>query len=203
MVMLASLEIGVNNKNVTRIFELAQTTGALLYGNYTLASGLKSPYYFDGRMLTLDPEGALVVAKAFLEQLKDVQIDAIGGLETGAIPIVASVALLSKQEGKPIPAFFVRKEAKQHGLKKVIEGHFREGMRVAIVDDVITTGGSVEDAIKAVEAQDGKVIKIIVLVDRHQGGSESLKRKGYNVAALLDLSPTGEPLIEEPARVER
>ena len=89
--VLASLEIGVNNKTVARIFELAQKTGALLYGDFTLASGLKSPYYFDGRMLTLHPEGALVVGKAFLGELVDVQIDAIGGLETGAIPIGCQV----------------------------------------------------------------------------------------------------------------
>lgn len=199
MVVLPTLEIEVNKKTVSRIFELAQKTGALLYGDFTLASGLKSPYYFDGRMLTLHPEGALAVGKAFLEELRNVQIDAIGGLETGAIPIVASVALLSQQEGKPIPAFFVRKEAKRHGLKKAIEGHFDRGMKVAIVDDVITTGGSVVDAIRTVESQGGKVVKVMVLVDRRQGGSDDLKKQGYDVTALLSLSPTGETLVEETA----
>ncbi|MFC1938013.1 orotate phosphoribosyltransferase, partial [Chloroflexota bacterium] len=86
------------------------------------------------------------------------------------------------------PAFIVREEAKEHGTRSKMEGHFKDGSRVAIVDDVVTTGGSLMRTIKAVEAADCKVVKVIVLLDRNEGGSEKLKAEGYDFAALLSLA---------------
>ena len=110
----------------------------------------------------------------------------------GADPIVASVAVVSHLEGKPIPAFIVRGEVKGHGTQKRIEGPLKRGARVAIVDDVITTGGSVLRAIEAVEAEGCKVAKVVVLLDRQQGGAEEIRRRGYEFTAILSADISGE-----------
>ena len=183
------LELGVNTESAKRIREIASEVGALLQGEFTLASGKKSDYYFDGKKLTLSPEGAYWVGKAMFDELTEIDVDAIGGLAIGADPIVTAVALISHLEGKPIPAFIVRDVAKEHGTKRKIEGHLKPGSRVAIVEDVITTGGSVLRAIEAVEAVNCKVVKVIVLVDRHEGGSDKLKEEGYDITAILHLWP--------------
>ena len=183
-----SVGVGVNTERARRILELAYEVGALLEGEFTLTSGKKSNYYFDGKRLTLTPEGAYLVGKAVLDLLADV--DAIGGVATGGYPMATAAALVSYLEGRPIPSFIVRKEAKEHGTEMKIEGHLKEGSRVAIVDDVITTGGSISRAIEAVEAVNCKVVKVMVLVDRHEGGSEQLKKKGYDFTAIIDLWPS-------------
>ncbi|MFC2056207.1 orotate phosphoribosyltransferase [Chloroflexota bacterium] len=178
-----------------RILELAREVGALLYGEFTLASGKKSTYYFDGKRLTFSPEGAYQAGKAVFDELAGLDVDAIGGVPIGGYPIVTAVSLVSHQEGKPIPSFIVRDVAKEHGTRRQFEGHFTEGSRVAIVDDVITTGGSVRRVIEAVEAAKGKVVKVIVIVDRHEGGSDQLKEAGYDFSAIIDLWSSGEATV--------
>ena len=185
----SGLELGLNNENTRRIREIASEVGAFLRGEFTLTSGKKSNYYFDGKKVTLSPEGAYQVGKAIFDQLAGAGIDAIGGVPVGAYPMVAAAALVSHLEGQPIPAFIVREETKEHGTKRKIEGHLKEGSRVAIIDDVVTTGGSLLKVIKAVEAANCKVVRVIVLVDRHEGGSDRLKEEGYDFAALLSISP--------------
>ena len=165
---------------------------AILRGDFTLASGLKSSYYFDGRMMTLWPEGAYLIGKKILLILETAGVEAVGGMTLGADPIVASVAVVSHLEGKPIPAFIVRGEVKGHGTQKRIEGPLKRGARVAIVDDVITTGGSVLRAIEAVEAEGCKVAKVVVLLDRQQGGAEEIRRRGYEFTAILSADISGE-----------
>lgn len=162
------------------------------YGYFTLSSGMESLYYFDGRLTTLWPEGAALVGRKFYEAIKDDGIDAVGGPTLGADAIVASVALVSHLEGNPIPAFIVRKEAKKHGAQRHVEGHLPEGGTVAIVDDVITTGGSILRAIEVVEVAGCKVGKVVVLLDRNQGGSEEVRKKGYNLTALLSADEEGK-----------
>jgi orotate phosphoribosyltransferase len=186
----STLEVGVNTRSARRILEIAYEVGALLEGEFTLASGKKSDYYFEGKRLTLSPEGAYQIGKTVFDQLAGADIDAIGGVAIGGYPMVTAVALVSYLEGKPIPSFIVREETKEHGTRRRIEGHLKEGSRVAIVDDVITTGGSVSRAIEAVEAANSKVVKVIVLVDRHEGGSEQLKKKGYDFTAILHVLPS-------------
>ena len=183
-----TLELGLDTEGAKRILEIAHEVGALLKGEFTLTSGKKSNYYFDGKRITLSPGGAYHVGKAIFDQLAEVGVDAVGGVATGAYPMVAAVAVVSYLEGKPLPSFIVREVTKEHGTKRQIEGHLKEGSRVAIVDDVLTTGGSVLKAIEAVEAVNCKVVKVIVLVDRHEGGSDELRRRGYDFAALLSLA---------------
>jgi len=158
---------------------------AVFRGDFTLSSGLKSSYYFDGRMLTLWPEGAYLIGRKVLHILDEIGAEAVGGMSMGADPIAASVAVVSHLEGRPIPAFIVRGDVKGHGTQKKVEGPLKKGAKVAIVDDVLTTGGSVLRAIEAVEAEGCRVVKVVVVLDRNQGGSDELKKRGYDVTTLL------------------
>ena len=197
MVISYFLELGVVTPRTQRILELAHETGALLHGKFTLSSGKKSDHYYDGKQLTLHPEGAYLIGEEILGRLAGIDVDAVGGLVMGAIPIVTAVALVSHQEGKPIPAFLVREEPKEHGTRKKIEGQFRKGSKVAIIDDVITGGNSVKKAIEAVEAEGCEVVKVIVIVDRKEGGSERLRKERYDFEAIIDLPPSGKASVSE------
>ena len=153
-------------------------------GNYTLSSGKKSNYYFDGKQITLDPQGILLVGKTILAMLQGIQVDAVGGPTLGADPIAAAVALLSSQTGKPLKAFIVRKEEKKHGTQKRIEGPRLEPRdRVVVVEDVITSGKSVMDAIGEIEKLNCRVVKVICLVDREEGAAKLLQP--YNFSPIF------------------
>jgi len=197
MVTYSTLGLGLNTESARKILKIAYEVGALLYGEFTLTSGKKSHHYFEGKRLTLHPEGAYWVGKAMFDELTKIGVDAVGGVAVGGYPIVAAVALVSHLEGKPLPSFIVRDQPKEHGTQRKIEGHLKEGSKVAIVDDVITTGGSVKKAIEAVEAANCKVMKVIVIVDRHEGGSDELKKEGYDFASIINLWPSGEVTVGE------
>ena len=174
------------------LLKLAKARGALTFGDYVLSSGQRSSYYFDGRRLTLDPRGAYLTGKAFLRMLRGYEVDAIGGPTLGADPIVTAVAMVSGLEGRPISAFIVRKEGKEHGMGKLIEGPLEPGSRVAIVDDACSTGASLFHAVDAAEAAGHEVVVVMAILDRHQGGSEELRRRGYDFRYLLEATPEGE-----------
>lgn len=197
MGIVYSLELGMVTERNQRILDLAHETGALLHGKFTLSSGKTSDHYFEGKRLTLNPEGAYLVGEEILDRLADKNIEAVGGLVMGAIPIVTAVALVSQIKGRKLPSFIVREEPKPHGTKKKIEGFFEKGLKVAIVDDVITTGGSVLKAIEAVEEAGGTVEKVIVIVDRKEGGSDLLRERGYDFDAIIILPPSGEAKVSE------
>ena len=110
------LELDVCNVRLNRILELANETEALLYGQFTLASGKQSDHYYEGKRLTLHPEGSYLIGQEMLERLKGTGVESVGGLVIGAVPIVTSIALIGYKEGYPIPAFIVREEAKQPEL---------------------------------------------------------------------------------------
>jgi len=153
---------------------------SLRVGDFTLSSGKKSSYYLDCRMTTLDPRGALLIARLILERIRDLEIraDAIGGLTMGADPIAASVAVVSGLEGSPISAFIVRKEAKAHGTQRAIEGYDgKPGSRVIIIDDVCTTGGSTLQAAQKVEEAGYEVVAAFCVVDREEGGTEAIAKR--------------------------
>ena len=152
----------------------------------TLASGRKSNFYIDGKQTTLDPEGALLVGKVLSAMIKG-KAEAIGGPTLGADPIVTAVALTSYQEGNPIAAFIIRKEPKGHGKGLWIEGDkgVKKGTRVAIVEDVVTTGGSLLKAIRIAEEHGLNVVQALTLVDREEGGKEELAAAGYTLEAVF------------------
>ena len=182
---------GRERNTIKRLLDVALDRGALKYGDFTLTSGKKSSYYFDGRLLSLDPEGAQLIAGALLPMLLDAKVDAVGGLTLGADPIVSAIALSSHLAGERIPGFIVRKEAKAHGTGQRIEGPLQPGSRVAIIDDVCTTGGSLFHAIEAAESAGCTVVKVAAVLDRNEGGSEELRRRGYDFVALLAANPDG------------
>jgi len=165
---------------------------AVLRGDFTLASGEKATYFFDMKMVTLHPEGAYLVGKLVYESIADAAVDAVGGLTLGADPIAAAVAVVSHMEGRPIPAFIERGGSKDHGTQKSIEGYMREGSRVVIVEDVITKGGATLKAIELAEAAGCRVVKVVALVDRHRGGSDEVRRRGYDFVAILHADAGGE-----------
>lgn len=174
----------MESKDIRRLLGLIREK-SFQYGEFTLASGMTSAYYFDGRLTTLWPEGAYLVGREVIGLLRNTMVAAIGGPTVGADPIVTAVALLSHLEGNPIPAFIVRKEPKKHGMQRSVEGHLPAGSTVALVDDVITTGGSLFKAIEVVEAEKCQVRKIVVLLDRNEGGADELRRRGYDFTALF------------------
>jgi len=164
---------------------------AVLYGDFVLASGQRSSYYIDGRLVTLEPEGAYLIARLILDVLKDAPVDAIGGPTLGADPIVGATIAASYLAGRPLLGFIVRKSEKDHGTQKRIEGPLREGHRVAIVEDVITTGNSALEAIRQVEAVDAKVVKVIAVIDRLKGAEQLLTANGYSYTALYTAKSLG------------
>jgi orotate phosphoribosyltransferase len=187
-----------------RLIELFKQK-SLLIGRFTLVSGQTSNYYFDGKRTTLDPEGAYLSARLILEKIREdgIKADAIGGLTLGADPIVASVAAISFAERKryrPLPAFIVRKDAKQHGTQRYTEGFSGPpGSRVVIVDDVCTTGESTMRAIERAEHVGYQVTAVLSLVDREQGGRERLKN--YNFIPLISSRELlNDPKIQEALR---
>jgi len=183
--------VTIADSTAAGILELATEIGALRFGEFTLASGGTSSYYFDGRLVTLDPEGSYRVATAFYPVLVGCSAQAIAGPSVGADPIVASIATVSHLKGNPISALIVRAKAKEHGTGRLIEGRLTPGTRVAVVDDTCSTGGSLLHAIDAVEQAGSQVVKVLCILDRRQGGSDEVRRRGYDFFALLDADDEG------------
>ncbi|MCL2430309.1 MAG: orotate phosphoribosyltransferase [Alphaproteobacteria bacterium] len=153
-------------------------------GDFRLASGTGSSIYFDLKKTVFDPEGATLVADMLFEAIRHDDVDQVGGLEIGAVPIATAVAMRSWPE-RPIRAFFVRKEAKGHGTNKLIDGEYRDGGKTILVEDVTTTGGSAMKAVNAVRERGGAVIKIVTIVDRLEGAKAKLAREGIELVALF------------------
>ena len=162
-------------------------------GDFVLASGARSSYYIDCRLTTMSAAGMVLIGHLGLEAIRAAgwPADAIGGLTMGADPVAYAIAAASAHAGSPIDAFSVRKEAKGHGTGQQIEGNFRAGARVVVVEDVITSGGSAEKAIAAVSAAGGKVVGVLAVVDREQGGRQRLEGAGHKVVSLTTSSRLG------------
>jgi orotate phosphoribosyltransferase len=157
-----------------------------------LTSGAVSPYYFDGRLLTLDAEGAYHVGRAFQPIVRECGAEAVAGPAVAAIPMVSAISLTSHLDGHPVPGLIVRTETKKHGTGKLIEGSMRAGMAVAVVDDACTKGGSLLHAIDAVEAAGCRVVKVMCILDRNEGGSSVIRDRGYDFVSLLEANENAE-----------
>jgi len=152
---------------------------------FTLASGRKSNFYFNCKTTTLDPEGMNLIGAIIFDLLKDTDITSAGGLTLGADPIANALAVISYQKGKPIKSFIVRKDIKDHGTKTAIEGNVAPGEKVAIIDDVITTGGSTITAIEQARKAGLIVEMVVTLIDREEGGRENILRHCENIKSIL------------------
>ena len=146
---------------------------------FILTSGRTSNFYFNCKPTTLDSEGMNLIGEIVFEMLRDTDVTAAGGLTLGADPIANALSLISYQRGKPIKSFIVRKEVKGHGTKSAIEGDVRPGEKIVILDDVITTGGSTITAIERAREAGLVIERVIVLIDREEGGRENIREKGH------------------------
>ncbi|MEE9301511.1 MAG: orotate phosphoribosyltransferase [Alphaproteobacteria bacterium] len=158
---------------------------SMISGEIKLASGRTSQFYFDMRPTTCDPEGSNLIAELILESLSGEHVDYIGGLEVGAVPIAACVSQKSHQTGRPIPAFYVRKNPKEHGTRKLIEGQIGKGAHVVLVEDVTTSGDSVLKAVEAARNFGCSVTKVITVLDRQEGAAENLASHDVSFVSLL------------------
>jgi orotate phosphoribosyltransferase len=175
-----------------RLLERAKELGALQFGEFTLTSGQKSSYYFDGRRLSLDPEGAHLISALFLDAMTRAGCEAFGGPTVAAVPIVGALALRAWQERSEMTGFFVRPEAKGHGMGRQIEGSVEPGMKVAVFDDTVSTGGSLLAAIDAVQEFGCEVALVLCVLDRHQGGSDEVRRRKLPFVSLWEATPEGD-----------
>jgi orotate phosphoribosyltransferase len=180
-------------------------TKSVFRGDFTLSSGVKSNYYVDCKLTTLDPEGAWLAGQLMHSLIRKeqaarkVQVNAVGGLTMGADPIALAVGMYSHwaKDAAPLQVFCVRKSPKTHGQTKLIEGGFQKGDSVVVIDDVVTRGESTIAAINAVEKEGGSVAFVAVLVDRQEGGREKIEAMGHRVVALFNQ---GDLLGEAPPR---
>ena len=158
-------------------------------GNFTLASGKQSDIYIDARLTTMSPDGMVLIGKLGLRAIsdKDWLPDSIGGLTMGADPVAFSISHVSALKEQPVRAFSVRKEAKAHGTGNRIEGPFYKGDRVVVIEDVITTGKSALQAVDAIEAAGGRILGVLAVVDRQDGGREAISARGYDVISLTTI----------------
>ena len=154
--------------------------------DFKLASGATSAYYFDMKPSVMDPDGARLVGELILEAVDGEDLDCVGGMALGAVPIVASVAMASSLSARPLPGFLVRKEVKERGTEKQVEGNMVAGGRVLIVADGTTTGGSAKQAIDAVRREGGCAVPVVVtVVDRLEGAAEFFASEGIKFIPIL------------------
>lgn len=156
-------------------------------GQFTLASGHVSSLYIDARLTTMSPDGLVLVGPLAFAALESSgwNVDSVGGLTLGADPIAYAIGYASALAGRPVRTFTVRKQSKAHGMGRLIEGPFAAGDRVAIVEDVITSGSSALRAAHAVRQSGGLVAGVLALVDREEGGREAIQNAGFAVIALV------------------
>jgi orotate phosphoribosyltransferase len=165
---------------------------ALRFGDFTLASGQKSTYFIDGKLVSLQAEGLYCLSRCILDMLAGVDVDAVGGMSIGADPITGGVVALAGAIGQPLIGFLVRKEQKDHGTRKQVEGPVPDGARVVMLEDVVTTGGSTLQAIAAMEREKkAQIVKVIAMVDRLQGARENLGAAGYELEAIFTIEELG------------
>jgi orotate phosphoribosyltransferase len=158
-------------------------------GSFVLASGKTSSVYVDARLTTMSPDGMVLIGKLGLERIRSSgwNPDSIGGLTLGADPVAYAISHASAHDNNPLRAFTVRKQPKDHGTGKRIEGPFREGDRVVVIEDVITTGSSALQAISAIEQEGGVVTGVLAIVDRQDGGKDAIRSAGYEVETLTTI----------------
>jgi orotate phosphoribosyltransferase len=161
-----------------RLLELFRAR-AFSFGRFTLASGKQSGYYINSKKALFHSEAVSLLAEALYDRTHDLDVQAVGGLEVGAIPLAAACVMEYQRRGRTMEGFFVRKAAKDHGSRERIEGVLPAGARVAILDDVLTTGGSALQAVEEVERAGARVVAVVCVVDRLEGAAEKFSRYAY------------------------
>jgi orotate phosphoribosyltransferase len=173
-----------HEKNRHRLREIIAEK-SLTRGRFKLASGSESSVFFDMKMTLLDPEGATLAADLILDLLGGEKVDAVGGLVIGACPIVSAICVKSWMRERPLQGFYVRKEPKERGTRKLIEGNLEAGSVAVILEDVTTEGNSALRAVHAARDLGCTVSKVVTVVDRMQGAREKLSQEGIELIALF------------------
>jgi orotate phosphoribosyltransferase len=166
---------------------------------FKLVSGRMSHFYVNCKPTTLSPRGMVLVGHLLFERLQNAGVTAVGGLTFGADPVAFAAAFASELNGRPIKAFSIRKTQKDHGIIRWVEGDIQKNERVAIIDDVATTGGSTITAIERARAEGLEVVTAVVLVDRQEGGLESIRRHVAEASALI----TRDELLERWKEIQQ
>jgi len=161
---------------------------SMRFGEFVLSSGITSNYYIDVRKTSLHAQGLLWISQLFWELLEPEGITAVGGLTMGADPLVAGLMLHSAQLGRPLDGFLVRRSAKDHGTLGQVEGNLAGHKRVAILDDIITSGESALVAAEAAESYKAQVVRILAVVDRNQGAAQVFQQRGYPFTPLFTVN---------------
>ena len=192
--MASESTVGKRSRAESDPVRLLEEAGALLYGDFQLSSGRRSSYYFDSKKLTLYPPGARFVASQMVRKLDAEEIGYVGGVAYGGIPIVSHIVMLTgMREHRPIQAFYHRKDSKEHGTGATAEGQFpARGQAVAIVEDVVTTGGSLLQSIRHAEEEGYNVTHAMTIVDRDEGGREAVEAAGYKFWSLFKVVRSGD-----------
>lgn len=154
---------------------------------FLLASGKESPYYLDCRKITLFSNTFNLIGLLFWNEIKYLKVDGVAGMSLGADPIVSAILAQASSENISLEGLLIRKEPKQYGTQKQIEGNFKKGMKVVLVEDVVTTGNSLIKAISACKEAELQIVKILALIDREEGGKENLKKLGYHLESFFTL----------------
>jgi orotate phosphoribosyltransferase len=159
-------------------------------GEVTLTSGRKSDYYFDCKQTALHPEGGYLIGELFLEMLRGSDVSGVGGMTLGADPLVSAVSIVSFLKDCPLPAFIIRKKSKGHGTDQYLEGmkNFTPGARVALLEDVVTTGGTLVTAAQRVRDAGFAIAAVLAVLDREEGGKERLAEAGLPLRSIFTRS---------------
>lgn len=160
---------------------------SILKGDFTLASGRRSSYYINGKMTTLHSRGLYLGAKLLLDRVAGIEYEAFAGPTIGADPIIGALLSLCAERGLEREGLLIRKEAKDHGTKNLVEGRITPGMRVILLEDVATTGGSLLKAAQAIESAGGVIAAVVTLVDREEGAAANLEKAGYRFDSLFKV----------------
>ena len=182
----------MTEENSKKLYERAIILNAIKFGEFTLSSGQKSSYYFDGRLLSMDPFSSNLITEIFIKKIIEFNADAFGGPSVAAVPIIGALTLKCHFENIDLSGFFVRSEQKKHGTNQQIEGLIKPGMNVAVFDDTLSTGDSLLNSIKAVEDYGCKVVLALTILDRQQGAKEKLNVKKIPLFKLWEASTSGE-----------
>lgn len=182
------MSTGTLSKEKERLRQLILTK-AYFREKIILSSGKESDYYIDARLVTLFPEGVLLIAQLMLEMIRNDKVDAIGGPTLGADPMVGALGVISHQQGRPLTTFLIRKEAKGHGKKNLVEGpRLSEGSRVVLIDDVATTGKAFLHSLDVMDEMRIKVVKALCIVDRGEGAKDALLKRNCPLESIFQIN---------------
>jgi|TARA_B110000263_G_scaffold54024_1_gene45398 orotate phosphoribosyltransferase len=182
----------MNEINKKKLLDRALDLKALEYGEFILASGLKSNFYFDGRLLSLDPVSSNIISNWILSHAIELNANFIGGPAVAAVPLIGSTVFASYNNKTPLKGFFIRPDKKDHGLQKQIEGNFESNSSVIVIDDTVSTGGSLINSLEILKENNCEVKIVLSILDRKLGGSEKLIQLGYKYSSIFEINSKGD-----------